>query len=159
MRRRYPARRVSEEITKMATTTDTNTTLVQTAYAEFKKGDIPSLLDRLTDDISWITPYPREIVPFGGHRTGKHSVQTFFEQLSGSYEITKFEPHDFVASGDRVVAMVKIAGVVRDTGVHVTEDVVQVFRLRNGKFCEFREYADTRPLVAAYTRQASHARN
>jgi ketosteroid isomerase-like protein len=64
--------------------TDANTALIQDAYADFQKGDIASLLDRLTDDVVWTTPYPPEIVPHGGSRTGKDGVRLFFEQLAGS---------------------------------------------------------------------------
>jgi uncharacterized protein len=139
--------------------TDPNTTLIQSAYAEFKKGDITSLLNRLTEDVVWTTPYPLEIVPFGGSRTGKRGVQTFFEQLARSYEVTTFNPHDFISSGDCVVALLSVAGIVRETGIQTASEIAHVFRLRSGKVCEFREYADARQIVAAYASQAIAARN
>ena len=138
--------------------TDANTTLIQNAYADFQKGDIASLLDRLTDDVVWTTPYPPEIVPHGGARTGKDGVRLFFEQLARGYEITKFDPREFIASGDYVVALVTIAGHARETGVAANEDTAHVFRIRAGKISEFREYADARSVVAAYAPQAVAAR-
>jgi hypothetical protein len=137
--------------------TDANTTLIQDAYADFQKGDIASLLDRLTDDVVWTTPYPPEIVPHGGTRIGKDGVGLFFEQLARGYEITKFDPREFIASGDYVVALVTIAGHARETGVAATEETAHVFRIRAGKVSEFREYADARPVVAAYAPQAVEA--
>jgi ketosteroid isomerase-like protein len=71
--------------------TDPNFALIQSAFADFQKGDIASLLHRLTDDAAWTTPYPPEIVPHGGNRTGKDGVLTFFEQLARVYEITAAE--------------------------------------------------------------------
>jgi ketosteroid isomerase-like protein len=138
--------------------TDANTKLIQDAYADFQKGDIASLLDRLTDDVVWTTPYPPEIVPHGGTRTGKNGVRSFFEQLARGYEITKFDPREFIASGDYVVALVTIAGHARETGVAANEDTAHVFRIRAGKISEFREYADARSVVAAYAPQAVAAR-
>jgi uncharacterized protein len=138
--------------------TDSNTALIQNAYADFQKGDITRLLDRLTDDVAWTTPYPPEIVPHGGSRTGKAGVQSFFDQLAESYEITKFDPREFISSGDYVVALVSIAGHVRATGIQAAEEVAHVFRVRNGKISEFREYADARSVVAAYAPQAAAAR-
>jgi ketosteroid isomerase-like protein len=138
--------------------TDANTALIQAAYADFQKGDIASLLDRLADDVVWFTPYPAEIVPHGGLRTGKDGVRSFFEQLAASYEITKFDPREFIASGDHVVALVSIAGHVRETGNKSAEETAHVFRIRNGKVSEFREYADARSIVAAYTSLPAAAR-
>jgi ketosteroid isomerase-like protein len=135
--------------------TDANTALIQAAYADFQKGDIASLLDRLTDDVVWTTPYPPEVVPHGGRRTGKDGVRSFFEQLARGYEITKFDPREFISAGDQVVALVTIAGHARETGVAASEDTAHVFRIRNGKVSEFREYADARSIVAAYTPQAA----
>jgi ketosteroid isomerase-like protein len=136
---------------------DPNTALIQSAYAHFQKGDIASLIDQLTDDVAWTTPYPREIVPHGGTWTGKDGVRTFFEQLARSYEFTKFDPHDFISSGDYVVALVSIAGHARETGVHAAEEAAHVFRVRNGKISEFREYTDARAVVAAYAPQTAAA--
>jgi hypothetical protein len=80
-------------------------------------------------------------------------VRSFFEQLAGSNEFSRFDPHDFISSGDFVVALVAIEGHPRATGVNVAEEVAHVFRIRAGRVCEFREYADARAVVAAYTRR------
>ncbi len=137
--------------------TDPNTALIQSVYADFQKGDIANLLDRLTDDVAWTTPYPPEIVQHGGSRTGKDGVLTFFEQLARGHEITKFDPREFISSGDRVVALVSIAGVARGTGIHAATEAAHVFRVRSCKISEFREYADARLVVAAYAPQAAAA--
>ncbi len=136
---------------------EANTALVQAAYADFQKGDIASLLDRLTDDVRWTTPYPPDIVPHGGTRIGKDGVRLFFEQLARSFEITKFDPREFIASGDHVVALVNIGGHARETGIHANEEVAHVFRVRDGKICELREYGDARSVVAAYAPQGVEA--
>jgi ketosteroid isomerase-like protein len=137
---------------------DTNTALVQSAYADFQKGDISSLLARLTDDVAWSTPYPPEIVPHGGERSGKDGVRSFFEQLAAGYEFTRFEPREFVSAGDLVVVLLSIAGIARGTGIHAAGEAAHVFRVRNGKIGEFREYTDALPVVAAYAPQTAAAR-
>jgi ketosteroid isomerase-like protein len=86
---------------------------------------------------------------------GKDGVRSFFEQLARGYEITKFDPREFISAGDHVVALVRIAGHARETGVAASEDTAHVFRIRNGKISEFREYADARSIVAAYALQAA----
>jgi ketosteroid isomerase-like protein len=137
--------------------TDATIVLVQAAYADFQRGDIPSLLARLTDDILWTTPAPPEIVPYGGSLTGKDGVLRFFERLGSSFDMTKFDPSEFIASEDRVIALVSIAGNVRATGMHAVSEAAHLFRIRNGKISEFREYVDTRSVVAAFAPQTAAA--
>ncbi len=135
--------------------TDANTALIQSAYADFQKGDIASLLARLTDDVSWTTPYPPATVPHGGSRSGKDAVRSFFEELARGFDFTRFEPHEFVSSGDVVLVLLSIAGIARATGVPAANEAAHVFRVRGGKISEFREYADASPVIAAYTAQTA----
>jgi ketosteroid isomerase-like protein len=74
-----------------------------------------------------------------------------------AYEITKFDPREFISSGEYVVALVSIAGHVRQTGIAAAEEAAHVFHVRNGEVSEFREYADARSIVAAYAPQAVEA--
>ena len=60
---------------------DPNLELVQASYADFMNGDMAAFLDQCTDDIAWTTPYPSDVVPFGGTWTGKDGVQAFFTNL------------------------------------------------------------------------------
>jgi ketosteroid isomerase-like protein len=138
--------------------TDANTAVIQSAYADFQKGDIASLLARLTDDVSWTTPYPPEIVPHGGTRTGKDGVRRFFEELARGYDFTRFEPHEFISSGEVVVVLLSIAGIARSTGLRAATEAAHVFHLRDGKVSEFREYTDASPVIAAYAPQSVAAR-
>jgi ketosteroid isomerase-like protein len=137
--------------------TDAALILVQAAYGDFQRGDIASLLARLTDDVVWTPSAPAGLVPWGGARTGKDGVLQFFEQLGTAFELTKFDPSEFIASGDRVVVLVSIAGNARATGVHATTEAAHVFGTRGGKISEFREYADTRSIVAAFAPQTADA--
>jgi ketosteroid isomerase-like protein len=139
--------------------TEANIALIQAAYADFQKGDIPSLLARLTDDVVWTTPYPPDIVPHGGTRKGKAGVVQFFQQLAGGIEFTKFDPREFIASGDRVVALVSIAGITKSTGLASAEEAAHLFRVRDGKVSEFVEYGDTLAVAASYAPKEFGARS
>ncbi len=136
-----------------------NIDLVKAAYADFGSGNIPSLLNRMDDGITWETPAPAGIIPFGGSRRGKDEVAQFFQALAETLEFTKFEPQDFVASDDTVVALGVYSAVVRANGVPIGEEgFSMVFHVRNGKVVAFREYTDTRALVAAVGAQPADAR-
>src|SRR5215210_1096384 len=81
-----------------------NVAVVRRAYENFKGGDIKGLLGSLTDEVDWHLP-EIEGVPFSGGRRGRESVGGFFSQLAESQETISFEPREFVAQGEKVVAL------------------------------------------------------
>src|SRR3954451_23393565 len=90
-----------------------NTQLVQEAYATFGRGDIPALLDMMTEDIVWVSPGPRDVLPTAGERRGHDQVAQFFSTLNDTEEIQRFEPQEFIAQDDKVVALVKYGARMR----------------------------------------------
>src|ERR1700722_9089500 len=84
---------------------ESNTQIVQRCFGYFLQGNIPALLNEVTDDIKWSVPGPVNIMPWSGTRSGKAGVGEFFKIVSESTEFTKFEPREYIAQGDRVVAL------------------------------------------------------
>ena len=74
----------------------------------------------------------------------------FFAQLGASTEFTRFEPREFIAQGDQVVAIGEYAARVKSTGRSVASDWAMVFTVRDGKVVRFREWTDSAQLVRAY---------
>jgi len=126
-----------------------NTQLVQQAYANFKNGDIPTLLTLFADDIEWELD-ETENVPFTGARHGKDQVAKFFDELSEEQHALQFDPQEFVAQNDRVVALGHYAWSVNSTDRTYESDWAHVFTIRNGKISRFREFFDTAAGAAAY---------
>lgn len=122
---------------------------VQAAYGDFGRRDIPSLLNRLTDDVVWTTPGAGSPIPNAGRLQGKAAVAQFFQGVSETLEFHDFDPKEFIANGDVVVAIGTWDATVRGTSVRIKDGFVMVFRLRGGKIAEFREYSDTRQYAAA----------
>jgi len=128
-----------------------NTTVVQHAYAAFGRGDIPSLLETLTDDVSWRSVIgAASYVPFAGERRGRAAVAEFFRIVSEVEEFSQFEPREFVAQGDTVVAIGHYAATTKATGRRFESDFVMVFTLTDGRVAAFREYTDTASINAAF---------
>ncbi len=128
-----------------------NTKTIQEMYAAFGRGDIQTLLDNVTDNVDWqavVGVGPD--VPTGGRRNGRAQVQQFFSQLNESTEFKRFEPREFVAERDKVVALGFYEAVVKKTGRSFKSDWVMVFTLANGKVAHFREYADAVGITAAF---------
>jgi uncharacterized protein len=132
--------------------TKENLAAVKSAYEAFKRGDIPSVLEMLTEDVHWISPGQKEVVPYVGQFKGKAAVATFFADLASSEDVLAFEPHEFVSEGDVVVACIFYRARVKTTGRIYEGEGVHMFRFYKGKIVSFREFLDTAVVAAAYTR-------
>lgn len=128
-----------------------NKKVVQDAYEAFGRGDIPGLLKLVTDDIGWdgvIGAGPN--VPTRGHRQGPQEVAGFFEQVGATVDFKRFEPTQFVAEGDVVVALGFYEAIIKTTGRRFASDWVMVFTMRGGKIARFQEFTDSLALTNAY---------
>jgi ketosteroid isomerase-like protein len=127
-----------------------NVKVVQDAYAAFKSGDMTGLLHVMADDVKWYLPGPKDILPFVGARRGRDEVKQFFASVAENQEPEQFDPREFVAQGDQVVALGQYRWLVKGTRQSFTSDFAHVFTIRNGKISSFHEYFDTQAAVTAY---------
>lgn len=95
---------------------DRNLEAVHGDYAAFGRGDVATVLASLTEDCNWFHAGDPAVVPFGGTFIGKAGVGRFFENIAKTLQVTRFQPADFQASGDRVQCHIDIAGTVIPTG-------------------------------------------
>jgi len=128
-----------------------NTKVVRDAYAAFGRGDITTLLGYMTDDVQWQPVIGTGThVPFSGARTGKAAVAEFFKQVAETEDFEQFEPREFVAQGDMVVAIGHYRAKTKATGRTFDSPFAMVFTLRNGKIAAFREFTDSAAINAAF---------
>lgn len=128
-----------------------NTQVVRDAYAAFGRGDIQTILGHCDDSIVWkpVTGAASH-VPFAGERRGKAAVGEFFRIVSETETFQQFEPREFVAQGDKVVALGHYRGTTNANGRTFESDFVMVFTLRDGKVTDFQEFLDSAALNAAF---------
>ena len=131
-----------------------NTAIAQQAYENFKTGNIPALLDQMSDEVTWELPEV-EGVPISGRRNGRDSVREFFAMVARDQEVIEFEPREFVAQGDKVVSLGHYRWRVKDTGREFASNFAHVFTIRDGKVTGFREYFDSAAVAAAYRKAMS----
>ncbi|KAB0636167.1 nuclear transport factor 2 family protein [Burkholderia latens] len=129
-----------------------NVQLVQHAYAAFGRADIDGILRTLSDSIDWFIPGPADVVPFAGRRQGPREVAAFFAALASAQTAERFEPLEFIASGDRVVVLGTQRWRVHSTGRTYEDDWVHLFTIHCGKIAAFVEYHDTEAEAAAHRR-------
>ena len=127
-----------------------NTKVVQDAFAAFGRGDVQSILDSLDEGIVWKGVYGAgPHVPTAGERRGKAQVGEFFKQVAENMSFSLFDPKEFIATGDKVVALGHYVGTT-PIGKGIDSDFAMVFTLRNGKVTEFKEFTDSAAINAAY---------
>ena len=110
-----------------------------------------ALFDLLSADIEWQLP-EIENVPFAGKHRGHEEMGQFFASLVDTQEVQHFEPREFIAHGDKVVALGHYAWRVKSTGREFGGDFAHVFTMSNGKVTRFHEYMDTAAAAAAHRR-------
>ena len=127
-----------------------NTNVVKQAYAAFGRGDIQGVLERLDADVHWraVTGASRA-VPMQGERRGKAAVAEFFSILARSMTFEVFEPREFVAQDDKVIALGYYKARTA-AGRPFASEWVMIFTLVNGKVTGFQEFTDVAALNAAF---------
>jgi ketosteroid isomerase-like protein len=127
-----------------------NTTVVQEAYAAFSRGDIQTLLSKLADEIVWTAVYGAgSHVPTAGERRGKAAVAEFFKQVAENVNFSRFEPKEFIATGDKVVALGHYTATT-PMKKSFDSDFAMVFTLRNAQVTRFQEFCNSAAINAAY---------
>jgi ketosteroid isomerase-like protein len=126
-----------------------NTQRVKEVYAAFVRGDIPTVLEALADDIEWVSPGPSDL-PWAGTFRGKQAVLAWFGIVSESNEVQVFEPREFIAQGDKVVALVYEEFIARRTGRKASENIAHVWTFRDGAVTQFQIFDDTAAEADAY---------
>ena len=136
-----------------------NKRIVQQVYETFRGGegaDMTALLRTYADDVEWTVP-DMENVRIGGRRQGVASVREFFAAVADDLDLLQFEPQEFIAQGERVVALGRYAWRVKATGREFSSDWAHVYTVRDGKIVRFHEYMDTAAEIKAHQKRSAGA--
>ncbi len=121
---------------------EANVRVVQSVYESFGRGDVPAILDHLSEDVVWIhVGAPK--VPYGRTYRGPQDVANFFKDLDTAVQFTAFEPKDFISEGDVVVALGSYKSQGRATGKSSDGDWAMVWHFKEGKVFHYQAYIDT----------------
>jgi ketosteroid isomerase-like protein len=77
-------------------------------------------------------------------------VAEFFKQLAEAEDFSHFAPNEFIAEGDRVIALGSSTATIKETGKTFKTDWVHVFTVKNGKITNFTEFFDNAAANRAY---------
>jgi ketosteroid isomerase-like protein len=119
-----------------------NKQVVMEGYQKFMRGDIPGVLARCHDDAEWISP-ETETAPFSGSFHGMQGLADFFTKLDASLQAIRYEPREFIAEGDKVVAIGEATWLVKSTGRQFDTPWMHVFTFRGDKIARIQALTDT----------------
>ena len=124
-----------------------NLSVVKDTYLAYRDRDIPALLNCLADDVKWFSLGPPDIIPTAGTRYGRRQVEQYFATLDDAEEVGSLQPQEFIAEGNKVVAI----GDLQRHGASsiINSPWIHVFTLQDGKITEFRSFYDTAAAIAA----------
>jgi uncharacterized protein len=125
---------------------------VEALYAAFGRGDVPAILDLVSDDVRWEdwadSFAQRAGVPWLEARAGKDGVAEFF-RIVGTFEVAEFSVLDVMAGERQVVAEIVIDAALPGGGRYRDEELHLWTFDSDGKICRMRHYVDTAKHIAA----------
>ncbi len=86
---------------------------------------------------------------FSAQRASKEEIRGYFEDLARDWDMVSFDMNDFIAQGDRVVIIGRVAWRNKATGKIAETPKVDIWRFENGKAVDFAEFYDTARSYAA----------
>ena len=130
-------------------TLSANVDLVRRLYALFGGGDVPGVLEMLSEDVEWAEP-ENPFNPCAGTRHGHDGFLEWARIGKESETILALEPQRFVAQGDTVAVIGRTRCRARPTGRTYETDFVHVVDLEAGKVRRFQEFFDTFAAAEAF---------
>ena len=119
----------------------TNTEIIENGYARFAAGDVPGALGDMAEDIQWTQA---DGFPVAGTYVGPQAVlEGVFMRLGDIGDDFAVVPEQFVADGDKVVALGNYTWKHKNSGEPAAVKMVHVWTLKGGKAVSFQQHVDT----------------
>ena len=126
-----------------------NVEIVRSAFEAFNRGDLDAWLDEYwTDDIDYRAA---EGAPDDhGPINGKDDLRAFAQDWPDTFDDFKVEPLELIDAGDDiVVAVLRISGRAKLSGVEADMTYAELSTLRDGKIARGRQYFTRAEALAA----------
>jgi ketosteroid isomerase-like protein len=124
-----------------------NVQIVKDFFTAIGGGNKQDVLALVAQDIEWIIP--GEDWPLAGTHRGHAGLAVALQKASDEVEMTYPKPPEFVAQGDRVLAIGVATGKIKATNKTFRDDWVFDITVRKGKLTKIREYIDIQALARA----------
>ncbi len=120
-----------------------NRTIVDKAYADFAKGDVPAVLAVLDDNLQWFeaegNPYWRGAPEVGPQQVIEH----VFMRIPQDYDGFTINVNRIVGVGNTIVMEGRYTGSGKASGRPLDAQVAHVWDFTDGKVTRFQQYVNT----------------
>ena len=123
---------------------------VKALYDAFAAGNIPFILESVSEDFTWQDPCDPAVVPYGGTHKGRSGFGKFFQKLGGSTETTLWDVNEYVCEGNNVVATGRHGFKSKNSGKDVATDWAMIWTLKENIPVAGRAYYDTSAVENAF---------
>lgn len=115
--------------------------VVRGLYEAFGRGDVPAVMGMMDEQIVWTEA---EGFPWGGSHQGPDAVlNDVFLKIVDAWDGFQASADEYIGDGDTVVAVGQYSGTYKETGKDVRLPFATLWRVRDGKVSEFRQFTDT----------------
>ena len=116
-----------------------NIKTVRDGFAAFNRGDLDAFLDGATDDIDYRAV--EGALDDRGPIQGKDALRAFMQDWLDLFDDFRAEPVELIETGeDKVIAVVRISGRAKLSGVETDLTYAELWKLRDGKVAWGRQY-------------------
>jgi ketosteroid isomerase-like protein len=129
----------------------TNKELIQSLYAAFGRGDVPTVLGMFSPDIVWNEAENFVYADRNPYIGPQAILEGLFMRLGAEWEGLTVTPEKLVAEGDTVIGLGRYTGLFRATGTRVNAQFVHVWTVSNSLVLGFQQYTDTAQMRDAVT--------
>lgn len=120
-----------------------NVKVVQSIYAAFAKGDVPTVIAALDAQVEWWEA-ENFIYDDGNPYTGPDAVLNgVFARIGAEWEDFAVSPNEVLDAGDTIVGHGYYSGTYRKNGNQARAQFAHLFTFRDGKVIKFQQYTDT----------------
>jgi ketosteroid isomerase-like protein len=116
-----------------------NIDAVKASYEAFNRRDFDAFFEYYDSDIVW--EQDEKFVEPGTHY-GHDGVRRVFESVFESFDEFQVEVEELLDLGDRVLAILRIAGTAKLTGMELGTPGAHLFSFRDGKIVKLQLFVD-----------------
>ena len=126
-----------------------NVEFVRMAILAFNRRDLRALAEISHEDLEW-TSVMAAVDSGGATFRGSQTWPSYFSAMDQTWEDWRIEdPKIFDAGGDRVVAVLRLVGTGRSSGVPVDREVGLTYRVKDGQMWRMHAYLDPNEALEA----------
>ena len=121
-------------------------------WHDSKAGSIDHWLSLMTDDVNFRSLADgAKTMEFTRTSSCKDDVKRYFTGLTSDWEMIYYRIDEYIAQGDRIVALGHVSFKNKRTGKVLETSKADFHRFRDGKICEFFEFYDTAQTIEKAT--------